>query len=113
MDRDFETPADGYLLHRVSGRDDGFRAWQQGDQIVPSGDLDRAGKITLLLLKTAPDETVEHVGAGPVEDFGDVYGHQGVDRGEQDCDLDSRLQYAWSGIWLLLDRLAYNTDKGS
>ena len=101
MHRDLNTLADTYLRHHTSGSDKDFWAWQKVDEIVRGGDLDRAWEITLLLLRAAPDTALGYVAAGPLEDFVDAYGNPGLDRVEQACDEDSRLQYALSGIWLL------------
>ncbi len=103
MDYDLDTLADGFLRHHKTRRDDDLGAWQKVSEIVESGDLDRAWEITLLLLKKAPDEALGYIAAGPLEDFVDVYGDRGLDRAEQVCDGDCRLQYALSGIWLLPD----------
>lgn len=39
----------------------------------------------------------------PLEDIVDGYGDQALDRVEEACDKDPRLQFALSGIWLLPD----------
>ena len=103
MDCGLETLADGYLLHHATRSNDDFWAWQRVLEIVQGGDLDRAWEITLLLLKKAPDEALGDIAAGPLEDFVDVYGDRALDRAEQACDGDPRLQFALSGIWLLPD----------
>jgi hypothetical protein len=103
MDCDLNTLADTYLRHHATKSDDDFWAWQRVDEIVRGGDLDRAWEITLLLLTKAPDDVLGYIAAGPLEDFVDGYGDRGLDRAEQACDGDSRLQYALSGVWLLPD----------
>jgi len=105
MDYDCEAIADGYLRHYKTKSDDDFKAWQKVDEIVLSGDVDRAWEITLLLLRKASDDdaVLEYIAAGPLEDFIDRYGDRGLDRAEKACDEDSRLQYALSGVWLLPD----------
>src|SRR5215469_7484675 len=103
MDRDLNTLADSYLRHQATKSDDDFWAWQRVDEIVRAGDLDRAWEITLLLLAKAPDDVLGYIAAGPLEDFIDGYANQGLDRAEQACNVDSRLQYALSGIWLSPD----------
>ena len=102
MDCDLNTLADIYLWHHATRCDDDFWAWQRVDEIVRGGDLDRVWEITPLLLRKASDDHVlDYIAAGPLEDFIDGYGDRGLDRAEQACDKDSRLQYALSGIWLL------------
>ena len=103
MDCDLNTLADTYLRHHATRSDDDFWAWQKVDEIVRGGDLDRAWEITLVLMRKAPDDVLDYIAAGPLEDFIDGYGDRGLDRAEQACDEDSRLQYALSGIWLLPD----------
>ena len=104
MDFDLNTLADTYLRQYAAKRDEDFWAWQEVDRIVRNGDLGLAWEITLLLLKKAPtDDALGYVAAGPLEDVVDGYGDQALDRVEEACDKDSRLQFALSGIWLLPD----------
>lgn len=103
MDRDLNTLADGYLRHHATKSDDDFWACQRVHEIVRSGDLERAWEITLLLLTKAQDDVLGYIAAGPLEDFIDGYADRGLDRAEEACEKDSRLQYALSGIWLLPD----------
>jgi len=103
MDRDLNTLADSYLRHQATKSDDDFWAWQRVDEIVRAGDLDRAWEITLLLLAKAPDDVLGYIAAGPLEDFIDGYADRALDRAEQACEEDTRLQYALSGIWLSPD----------
>jgi hypothetical protein len=104
MGHDLNTLADTYLRHQVTKRDEDFWAWEQVSEIVRSGNLDRAWEITLLLLRKAKtDETLSYVAVGPLEDIIDGYGDQALDRVEQVCNEDPRLQFALSGIWLLPD----------
>jgi hypothetical protein len=104
MDVDLKTLADTYLRQYETKGDEEFWAWQEVDRIVRSGDLDLAWEITLLLLRKAEtDEALGYVAAGPLEDIVDGYGDRALDRLEQACDNDSRLQFALSGIWLLPD----------
>jgi hypothetical protein len=103
MDCDLNTLADSYLRHNATRSDAEFWAWQRVGEIVRSGDLDRAWEITLLLLRKAPYDVLGYIAAGPLEDFIDGYGDQGLDRAEQAGDEDPRLQYALSGIWLMPD----------
>ena len=102
MNCDLNTLADTYLRHHSEGREDDFWAWEEVDRIVRGGDVDRAWKITLLLLTRAEtDKDLGYVAAGPLEDFIDGYGDGALDRVEQACDGDPRLQFALSGVWLL------------
>jgi hypothetical protein len=103
MECDLNTLADSYLRHYATNSDDDFWAWQRVDEIVRSRDLDRAWEITLLLLRKAPDDVLGYIAAGALEDFVDGYGDRGLDKVEQACNEDPRLQYALSGIWLLPD----------
>jgi|SRR5580765_6400685 len=103
MDSDLNTVADSYLRHHATRSDNDFWAWQRVNEILRGSDLDRAWEITVLLLRKAPDDVLGYIAAGPLEDFIDGYGDHGLDRAEQACDEDSRLQFALSGIWLLPD----------
>lgn len=104
MDLDLNTLADTYLRQYTTKRDEDFWAWQEVDRILRSGDLGLAWEITLLLLRKAQtDDVLGYVAAGPLEDIVDGYGDQALDRVEEACDKDSRLQFALSGIFLLPD----------
>jgi len=100
---DLNTLVDTYLRQHATKRDEDFWAWQEVDRRVKTGDLDLAWEITLLLLRNAPDDALGYVAAGPLEDLVDGYGDRALDRLEQACDEDQRLQFALSGIWLLPD----------
>ena len=83
-------------------RAEDFWASEKVQDTIRSGDFDRAYDITLLLLKRATtDDELSYVAAGPLEDLVDGYGDKALDRLEQACDEDSRLQFALSGVWLL------------
>jgi hypothetical protein len=101
---DLDTLADTYLRHHAEGDEDDFWAQEEVDRIVRSGDVDRAWSITLLLLRKAKtDKDLNYIAAGPLEDFIDGYGDRALDRVEQACDGEQRLQFALSGVWLLPD----------
>jgi len=103
MEFDLNTLADIYLRNYPTGRDEDFWAWAEVDEIVRSGDLDKAWTITLLLLRKATDETLGYIAAGPLENIIDGYGDKALDRVEEVFDKDPRLQFALSGVWLLPD----------
>jgi len=104
MDFDLNKLADTYLRQYATNRDEDFWAWQEVHRILESGDFGLAWEITLLLLRKAQtDDALGYVAAGPLEDIVDGYGDQALDRVEEACDKDSRLQFALSGIWLLPD----------
>lgn len=100
-DYDLDTLTDTYLRHQATKRDEDFWAFEEVDTIVRDGDLDRVWELTLLLLKKAmTDEALGYVAAGPLEDMIRRYGDQALDRVEQACEGDSRIQLALSGVWL-------------
>src|SRR5215470_2641492 len=101
MDFDLNTLADTYLRNNATRGDEDFWAFEVVNQIIRSGDLDKAWNITLLLLRKAQtDEALGYVAAGPLEDIIDGYGDRVLDRVEEVCDKDPRLQFALSGVWL-------------
>jgi hypothetical protein len=103
MEIDPNRLAETYLRSRHQ-RDEDIWAWETVNDAVRSGNFNRAYEITLLLLKKATtDDELKYVAAGPLEDLVDGYGNRALDRLEQVCDEDSRLQFALSGIWLLPD----------
>ena len=101
MDFDLNTLAVIYLRLHPTKSDEDFWAWEEVNRRVRSGDLELALEITLLLLRKAPDDALGYVAAGPLEDLIDGYGGRALDRVENACDDDARLQFALSGIWLL------------
>ena len=101
MGIDLHNLVETYLRSRHQ-RDEDHWAWEEVHHIVRSGELDCAYDIIALLVKAATtDDELSFVAAGPLEDFVDGYGDRALDRLEQACDEDPRLQFALSGIWLL------------
>jgi hypothetical protein len=101
MDLDLNTLAETYLRNHAARRDEDHLALEEVNQIIRSGDLDKAWNITLLLLRKAKtDEALGYVAAGPLEDIIDGYGDRALDRVEAEFDKDRRLQFALSGVWL-------------
>jgi len=103
MEFDLNKLADTYLQNHATGSQDDFWAFEEVSEIIRSGDLDKAWNITLLLLQKAPDEALGYIAAGPLEDIIDGYGNEALDRVEEVCNRDLRLQFALSGVWLLPD----------
>ena len=104
MRSDLNTLADAYFRQHETKSDQDFWAWEEVHGIVRSGDLDAAWQVTLLLLRKAPnDNALGYVAAGPLEDLIDGYGDQALNLVETACDVDARLQFALSGVWLLPD----------
>ena len=65
-------------------------------------DLDAAWNVALLLLDEAQtDDEVGYIAAGPLEDLIDMYGHKALDRIEEECENNSRLQLALSTAGVL------------
>ena len=103
MEMDLQKLAETYLRSRHQ-RDEDFWAWEQVQGEIRSGDLGRAYDVTMLLAKAATtDDELSYVAAGPLEDLVDGYGNEALDRLEQACDEDTRLQFALSGVWLTPD----------
>ncbi len=98
---DLDKLADAYLQYHATQHDEDFRTWGEVDEIVRSGDLEKAWSITLLLLQKANDEAIGYIAAGPLEDIIDGYGDEALNRIEEAFDKDPRLQLALSGVWLL------------
>jgi hypothetical protein len=97
MDFDLQTLADAYLRRR----DEDFWAWEEVHRMAET-DLYEGWKITLLLLeKAASDNDVCYIAAGPLEDLIDFHGHKALDLIEQQCENNSRLQFALSQVGVL------------
>ena len=99
MDFDLNSLADTYLRQHATKSEDDFWAWEEVNRRVRSNDFDTAWEITMLLLQKAPDDALDYVAAGPLEDVVDGYGDRALDRVGKLFENEPRLQLALSGIW--------------
>ena len=92
-----------YHRHGIHRRDEDFWAWKQVHDIVNGPDAERAYTLVLALVAAAPDERLEHVGAGAVEDMVEKHGPVLIDRIEAQARRDPRFTDALASIWLVID----------
>ena len=92
-----------YHRHGIYRRDEDFWAWQEVHAIVNGPDAERAYTLVLALVHAAPDERLEHVGAGAVEDMVEKHAAVLIDRIEAQAWRDARFREALGSIWLVTD----------
>jgi hypothetical protein len=104
-----EMPGDlAHLLevyHRYGrdGRDEDFWAWERVDEIVAGEDAQRGYDLVRQLVRSAPDDRLEHIGAGPLETL--VMNHSAtlIDQLEAEAQVDPRFREALASIWLVVE----------
>jgi hypothetical protein len=62
--------------------------------------------LVLALVRTAPDDRLEHVGAGPVEDLVEKHAAALIDRIEAEARRDPRFREALGSIWLVAEDIS-------
>jgi hypothetical protein len=83
-----------------------FWAWDRVKQIVCSADAERAWQLVQAIVRSAPDNRLEYVGAGPVEDLVVYHGRALIDWIVGEASRDSRFQTALASIWLVEEDIA-------
>lgn len=89
--------------HGSEGRREDFWAWDRVGDIVRGEDAERAWELVVALVRTAPDDRLGYVGAGPVEDLVVWHGRALVDWIVGEARRDARFRSALASIWLVAD----------
>ena len=91
------------IYHRYGreGEDTDFWAYDRVGEIVQGSDSARAWELVLALVRTADDDRLDYVGAGPVEDLVNRHGSTLVDSIVAEARRDSRFRQALASIWLV------------
>lgn len=94
-----QTLADTYLRQYTDKCDEDLWAYDQVHSIIQNHP-DEGWEITLLLLqKAGSDAALAYINAGPLEELLLRHGAAVIDRIEPECENNSRLQLALSGVW--------------
>jgi hypothetical protein len=59
-------------------------------------------------VRTAPDELLEYIGAGPVEDLVNRHGAALIEKIEDEAKRDPRFREALASIWLVADDINHD-----
>jgi hypothetical protein len=92
-----------YHRHGLEKRPEDFWAWDRVGEIVRGPDAERAWELVVALVRSAPDDRLEYVGAGPVEDFVETHGAALVDWIVGEARRDPRFRAALASIWLVAE----------
>jgi hypothetical protein len=112
MSPELETPAEiahlveVYHRHGIHRRDEDFWAWERVSDIVRGPNVERAFALVLALVRAAPDDRLEHVGAGPVEDLVQHHSATLIDKIEAEARRDPRFREALGSIWLVAEEVS-------
>ena len=98
--------ADAYHRYDTTNSDDDFWAWERVTEIVRGPDAQTAWNVVIALTRTAADERLEYIGAGPVEDLVCTHGTALVDYIEVEARRDPRFREALASIWLIADEIS-------
>ena len=90
-----------YHRYGAERREEDFWAWYRVDDIIRDEDPARAWELVLALVQTAPDGSLDYIGAGPVEDLVNRHGAALVDSIIVEASRDSRFREALASIWLV------------
>jgi hypothetical protein len=107
-----ETPSEradlveAYHRHGVHGHDEDFWAWDRVGEIVRGPDAQRAFALVVALVRSASDDRLEYVGAGPVEDLVQHHSAALIDQIEAEARHDPRFRDALGCIWLVAEDIA-------
>jgi hypothetical protein len=98
---DLPTAIATWIRHAEERRKDDFWAWDWVmTQVCWEAGAEDAWELVRTLVRAAPDELLEFVGAGPVEDLVERFGEVLVDRIETEARADPRFREALGFVWL-------------
>ena len=105
---------EGYDLHLVVAtlvryyaqkHDGDFWAWMTASDIVSGSDPERAFSLVQALVRAAPDDQLETIGAGEVEVLVTTHVAALIDSLESEARRDPRFCEALASIWLIADNI--------
>jgi hypothetical protein len=97
-----------YHRHGATHDDADFWAWERVDDIIRGPAAERAWELVSTLVRTAPDELLEYIGAGPVEDLVNRHGAALIEKIEDEAKRDPRFREALASIWLVADDINHD-----
>jgi GNAT superfamily N-acetyltransferase len=87
------------LLSSWFGHEQTYWAWRAVEELTDD-DPERLWTIAKALVAAAPDEnTLAHIGAGPLEDLLADYGEQFIERIERQAAADAKFRYCLARVW--------------
>jgi hypothetical protein len=101
--RDLQEIIATYHRYGAEHREEDFWAWDAAMNVVRGDDAERAWELVTAIVRTAPDDRLEHVGAGPVENLVETHGVVLLDRIVAEASHDPRFREALASIWLVED----------
>jgi hypothetical protein len=103
--RQSQTLIDTYVRHAILGQPEDFWAWEDVYEIVHGPDGGAAFRLVVDLVRAVPDDRLEHVGAGPVEDLVVNFGPQLIEQIVVAAGKDPRFRKALASVWLVVEDL--------
>ncbi len=99
---DRDTLIEAYFRNaRVSPEDDtDWWAWQEVSEIVHNDPPDVAWDLLLAMIRQAPEDLVDDIAAGPLEDLVTRAGTELIDALETTARREPRVRQALGGIWV-------------
>ena len=93
------------VRYNAERREEDFWAWEKVNDIVNGADPEHAFSVVQALVRAAPDDQLELIGAGPVENL--VINHSAalIDWLESEARRDPRFREALASIWLVADHI--------
>jgi uncharacterized protein DUF6869 len=95
-----------YHRHGIHDRKEDFWAWERVHDIARGADAQRAFRLVVGLVRAAPDDRLEHLGAGPVEDLVQHHSAALIDQLEAEARSDPRFREALGSIWLVAEDIS-------
>jgi hypothetical protein len=92
-----------YHRYGETRSDADFWAWDRITDIIRGPTADKAWEVVVALVRSAPDQRLEYVGAGPVEDLVCTHGATLIDRITDEARRDPRFCEALASIWLVVE----------
>ena len=112
MNLEPETPSEFadlvevYHRNAIHGRKEDFWAWERVHDIIRGADAQQAFTLVVALVRSAGDDRLEHIGAGPVEDLVEWHAAALIDQLEAEAHRDPRFREALGSIWLVAEDIA-------
>ena len=103
--RQYQTLIDTYVRHAILRQPEDFWAWQGVYDIVHGPDGGAAFGLVVDLVRAVPDDRLEYVGAGPVEDLVEKFGPLLIEQIVAAADKDPRFRKALASVWLVVEDL--------